>query len=206
MKTESAVELLKECLSVFEGMVMDECTCGVVDGYVCDKCRATNLTDPIRREIEELTKSEPESDPNKLLFQRAIEFAKTDAVRHKSPMVVFKNLDCDWEYADFPYHDVSIDCISAIVDSDGQVYMRPAVTDKPARPFSVLLLYPDYLASSYGSTTHFSSVWGESPGHAVKRAQFDLVLENLRQAIFPPDDFRCLLCIPGEHLDLKDSD
>ena len=159
-----------------------------------------------RAYLDSLKKGEPVADPNKLLFQRAIEFAKTDAVRHKSPMVVFKNLDHDWEYADFPYPKVALDSIAAIVDSDGEVYLRAAVTDKPMKPYSVLLLYPDYLANTYGEDSNYRTVWGESPGHAVKRAQFDLALENLRQAICPPDDFRCLLCIPGEHLDLKDSD
>lgn len=65
------------------------------------------------------------------------------------------------------------------------------------RPYSVLLLYPDY-ANDGGSETYYA--WVEAPDAAgavtVARRQ---ALDAQEGLIFPPDDFTPLLVIEGRH-------
>lgn len=76
------------------------------------------------------------------------------------------------------------------------------------RKFTVLLLYPDYLAETFGHDTHLTRIAAESPHAAIGLAQ----LEARRNANFngaadgSHEDFHCLLCVEGRHFDARDAD
>jgi hypothetical protein len=71
-------------------------------------------------------------------------------------------------------------------------------------PYSVLLLYPDYMNDS-GIETYYEHVDAISPEGAVLTAQSLAHLAN--DGMGEPEDFAALLCIAGHHkpLTLKDS-
>lgn len=52
------------------------------------------------------------------------------------------------------------------------------------RPFSVLLLYPDYMSDAFGHETFYGYVEARSPASAVHEAQMQCVEHNTS----PPDD------------------
>ena len=51
------------------------------------------------------------------------------------------------------------------------------------KKYSVLLLYPDYLADTYGEDTYYGWVEAFSVAHAISKAQIDCYLAQL-----DPDD------------------
>jgi len=67
--------------------------------------------------------------------------------------------------------------------------------------FSVLLLYPDYLATQYGEETYFTQVTAAIVEEAAKTAQAEAVEGQLCEC--NPDDFAVLLVIKGWHSDLS---
>lgn len=69
------------------------------------------------------------------------------------------------------------------------------------KKFSVLLLYPDYLAENFGQDTYFTHVEAEAPAVAVTTAQREAV-HGMVDTCAEVDDFHPLLCIEGHHTDL----
>ncbi len=67
--------------------------------------------------------------------------------------------------------------------------------------FTVLLLYPDYLAETFGHETYMTSVTADNVTQAKKLAQEEVAAEN---KVENPDDFFVLCVIAGEHDDIKD--
>ena len=67
--------------------------------------------------------------------------------------------------------------------------------------FTVLLLYPDYLAETFGHATYMTSVTADNVTQAKKLAQEEGAAKN---KVENPDDFFVLCVIAGEHDDIKD--
>lgn len=65
------------------------------------------------------------------------------------------------------------------------------------KPYSVLLLYPDYAAEAFGQETYFTHVAAESTFDAVETAQLEMKESG------DPADFIPLLVIEGHHNDIK---
>lgn len=78
---------------------------------------------------------------------------------------------------------------------------KPVVVDLGAQPkmFSVLLLYPDYIAENYGQETFYESIEANTSSEAVLALQKRLGEEHETN----PDDFLCLLCLKGQHDDIN---
>lgn len=66
--------------------------------------------------------------------------------------------------------------------------------------YSVLLLYPDYLADNFGQETYFEHVEQPTIADAIKSAQ-EFVANEFDNA--QPDDFHPLLVLHGWHDDVK---
>ncbi len=66
--------------------------------------------------------------------------------------------------------------------------------------FSVLLLYPDYLADTFGQETYFTHVASESVEAGVRAAQEEAA--ECQQCECDPVDFFPLLVVQGWHADL----
>lgn len=68
------------------------------------------------------------------------------------------------------------------------------------KPYTVLLLYPDYLASQYGHDRSIRHVLAESAALAIAKAQrIDHRLNKRNACESRPADYACLLCIAGHH-------
>jgi len=80
-------------------------------------------------------------------------------------------------------------------------WSKPDIIDLGAQPktFSVLLLYPDYLAENYGQETFYEAVEANTSSEAVLALQKRLGAAHETN----PDDFFCLLCIEGRHSDIN---
>ena len=77
---------------------------------------------------------------------------------------------------------------------------RPVISnkkDKKLTPYSVGLLYPDYVAED-GGELYYDFVRAHSPAAAVKRAQRKACLAN-EMTLRSADDFRAVLVLPGHH-------
>lgn len=79
------------------------------------------------------------------------------------------------------------------------------------KPYTVLLMYPDYIAANYGGETYLAHVDGSNVLDAVNKAQADAVAANYedeadREQFYAEghsgDDFEVLLVIEGHHDDL----
>ena len=68
------------------------------------------------------------------------------------------------------------------------------------KKFTVVLLYPDFIASNYGMETYISEVVAMDPNRAVRNAQLDAVSENLDYNP-EPEDFHPLFTAGGWHED-----
>lgn len=78
------------------------------------------------------------------------------------------------------------------------------VTPHPQhRPYSVLLLYPDYLADDFGHDTYYAHVMASDPASAVREAQQEAMAANTGPDDEPDadnaDDFHPLLVLEGHH-------
>lgn len=74
-------------------------------------------------------------------------------------------------------------------------------TDRPAKPllpYSVLLLYPDYMTGS-DRETYFAHVGAITPVEAVKAAQQLATAAQEPDVVDDPSDFAPLICIAGHH-------
>jgi hypothetical protein len=67
--------------------------------------------------------------------------------------------------------------------------------------YSVLLLYPDYMAETYGEDTYFAHVTAVDPIEAVRRAQIQALNAQPRyiRKGSKVEDFKPLLVIAGHH-------
>lgn len=71
-------------------------------------------------------------------------------------------------------------------------------------PFTILLLYPDYLATTFGHDTYMTSVQAPTVAAAITKAQADIAIEyNHRGHDVRLEDFHCLCAIAGDHPDIK---
>jgi hypothetical protein len=98
-----------------------------------------------------------------------------------------------WERGDLA--EAARACSAAIAAAEAG---KPSAESDPAKkPYSVLLLYPDY-ANDGGNETYYA--WVEAPDPvtavAVARRQAFAAQEGV---IFPPDDFAPLLVTEGHH-------
>lgn len=64
--------------------------------------------------------------------------------------------------------------------------------------YSVLLLYPDHMAETFGHDTYLTHVNARSPEEAISTAR-----EHVRAQDVNPDDFHVLLVAKGWIQDLK---
>lgn len=73
------------------------------------------------------------------------------------------------------------------------------------KSYTVLLLYPDYLAESFGHETYLAHVEARSLRAAIKLAQ--LQARRAQGYVYDEsqssEDFACLLVIKGHHDDIK---
>ena len=68
--------------------------------------------------------------------------------------------------------------------------------------YTVLLLFPDYLASDFGSDTYMSCVEADSPEEALRKVREKACVEN-QQDPEQAEDFFCLIIVQGRHADLN---
>ena len=66
------------------------------------------------------------------------------------------------------------------------------------RPYSVLLLYPDYVSEQYGTETYYAFVTASDPIDAAAVAQRQAVADQVVE-IDDPADFAPLLVTQGHH-------
>jgi len=69
------------------------------------------------------------------------------------------------------------------------------------QPYTVLLLYPDTLAETYGQETYLAHVEADDSLKASQTAQ-ELARLDTNEAVDDPDDFYPLIVIAGHHDDL----
>ena len=70
------------------------------------------------------------------------------------------------------------------------------------RPYTVLLLRPDYLAEPYGQDTYLTHVFADSPDEAVDAAQIEVWnVDQGDDADTSWDDYHPLLVLDGHHYD-----
>ncbi len=71
------------------------------------------------------------------------------------------------------------------------------------KPYSVLLLYPDYIADAFGQETYFTHVDAVDPAEAIAIAQAQAFNENSEHIDDTGEaiDFFPLLCLAGHHQD-----
>lgn len=69
--------------------------------------------------------------------------------------------------------------------------------------FSVLLLYPDYVADDFGSDTFFTHVEQPTIADAIKSAQEDAASQVEQEPPSDPNDWFPLLVLYGWHDDVN---
>jgi hypothetical protein len=69
---------------------------------------------------------------------------------------------------------------------------------KPLLPYSVLLLYPDYISQG-DHETYFAHVDAANPVQAIQAARQMAAAAQKPAAVYDPDDFASLICIAGHH-------
>jgi len=76
------------------------------------------------------------------------------------------------------------------------------------KKYSVLLLYPDYLAGNYGEDTYYAHVEAPDVKSAQLSAQKEVVRENMIDIEYDgdmrPEHFAVLLVVEGHHYDLSE--
>lgn len=72
--------------------------------------------------------------------------------------------------------------------------------------YSVLLLYPDYVAENYGQDTFYDLVEANTPAEAVAKARMTALkcADKNDTWINDPEDFFLQLLIEGHHMALSD--
>ena len=79
----------------------------------------------------------------------------------------------------------------------GMASEPPAASDPSKKPYSVLLLYPDY-ANDGGTETYYAWVEAPDPLAAIALARRQALAVQVG-VVFPPDDFVPLLVTEGHH-------
>lgn len=78
-----------------------------------------------------------------------------------------------------------------------------ALPEPELKPFSVLLLYPDYLSDNYGEETYYAHVTALNADDAIKVAQTEAAKANTAEGeefdIRDAQSFAPLLVIEGHH-------
>lgn len=69
------------------------------------------------------------------------------------------------------------------------------------KKYTVILLYPDFLASNYGQEIYTAWVEGMNPDHAIAKAELEASSDNFHEA--GPGDWYCLACFQGHIKNLK---
>ena len=72
-----------------------------------------------------------------------------------------------------------------------------------ARPYTVLLLYPDYLASDYGHETYLAHVHAHTTEAAIRFAQNEVASAGDNGLDSAPD-FHVLAVFAGHQIDIAD--
>ena len=65
--------------------------------------------------------------------------------------------------------------------------------------YSILLLYPDSIAHSYGTDTYYASCRAKSVEEAIAKVREEACQENNDD---DPDSWAVLLCLKGDHNDI----
>ncbi len=72
------------------------------------------------------------------------------------------------------------------------------------KKYSVLLLYPDYIAENYGEETYLAHVFGINPSTAVVHARIECAESNeIIEDVYDLEDFKVLAMFKGHHVDLS---
>lgn len=74
-----------------------------------------------------------------------------------------------------------------------------------ARPWTIMLLRPDYAAATFGHDCYRALVTGATAARALKKARAAACEEDER----PPEcaeDYYCLSCVEGHHRDYHDGE
>ena len=72
------------------------------------------------------------------------------------------------------------------------------------KQYTVLLLYPDYIADEFGKETYLAWVTAQNPEQAILEAHKQVVgrLDNTPDLVLDFEDFYPLLVVEGHHSDL----
>lgn len=97
---------------------------------------------------------------------------------------------------DYPYEYDDTDRCSCLNEKCEYTGLIGEFKGNALKPYSVLLLYPDYIASNYGQETYFAHVGSANVKEAIKAAQETVAEAN---DCDNPEDFFCLLVLNGHH-------
>lgn len=70
-----------------------------------------------------------------------------------------------------------------------------------SKPYTVLLLRPDYVAETFGHDTFCTHVMGETPASALIAARKEACSADESDN---PEDYHCLFCVDGHVLGYQD--
>lgn len=65
------------------------------------------------------------------------------------------------------------------------------------KPYTVVLLYPDYATADFGADVFIESARAETPEKAVEAVQMKAHLAQ-HDCGYPPEDFRMVAVFPGD--------
>ena len=74
-----------------------------------------------------------------------------------------------------------------------------------SKPYTVLLLYPDYLADQYGEETYLCWTTAPNPKLAVAQAREEVCKRFDPESDVQPDDWFVLAVFEGTHKDMKEA-
>lgn len=73
------------------------------------------------------------------------------------------------------------------------------------KAYTVILLYPDYLAATFGQDTFMSHCRAQNPATAIRIVQEQAGKKAGIRDGSADEDFYCIACIAGHHNDIKPS-
>lgn len=68
------------------------------------------------------------------------------------------------------------------------------------KPYTVLLLRPDYVAQEFGKDTFCAYIYAKDAQDAVDKARKEACLVDLEDE---PEDYYCLFCTPGHVINFE---
>ena len=71
------------------------------------------------------------------------------------------------------------------------------------KPYTVLLLRPDYIAEPYGQDTYLAHVEAENPANAIEAARIEVWKEDHGGAADDSEDYHPLFITEGHHQDMS---